>query len=402
MTHQRHLPTAHRCPSRFYLMLPLCTAVLAALWWWLGRNLERLLNRVRPIHPPLPIVTPAAQTCHAHSLVIDLHADSLLFERDLLQRSQIGHIDLPRLQAGNVAVQVLAAATRIPLGFNVERTDGRRLDLLILSGYARRSAMARRTPLQRALAHAAQLEAFVAGSGGELRLLRHQEDLADLLAARAQNPRLVGTVLAIEGSQALDGDPANLDALYTAGYRLIGLTHFYDTEFAGSAHGLDKGGLTALGRELLAGMAARQMILDLAHLSPAAFTDVLALWRGPLLVSHGGVRATCDNERNLSDEQIRAVAAAGGVMGVGYWETAVNGRHPRHIIAALSHIITLVGDDYAALGSDFDGGITTAFDTSQLAVLTQEMLTAGFAQTTIRKILGGNALRLLQTGLPHS
>ncbi|MCB8969116.1 MAG: membrane dipeptidase [Ardenticatenaceae bacterium] len=370
----------------------------AGLLWWAGKNLEGWLNRVQP--EPLPDVTPAAQQLHQDSLVVDMHCDSLLFGRDLLSRSATGHIDLPRLQASNVAIQVFAAATRIPLGFNVTRTPAHSPDLLRIAGAVQASRMAWQSPLGRALHMAQRLHEMAEQSGGQLRVLHNQEELAQLLAARKERPFLTGGILAIEGTQALNGNPANVDKLYAAGYRIIGLTHFYDTEFAGSAHGWRKGGLTAKGLDLLVRMGGYNILLDVAHLSPQALEDVLTVWQRPLLMSHGGVRATGDNPRNLSDDQIRAIAATGGVIGVGFWETAVGGRHPRHIIAALQHIIDLVGDDHAALGSDFDGGITTAFDAAQLAILTQQMLDTGFPETTIRKILGGNALRLLQSALP--
>ncbi len=370
----------------------------AALLWWAGKNLEGWLNRVRP--EPLPAISPAVQRLHHNSLVIDLHCDSLLFGRDLRRRSDVGHVDLPRLQVGNVAIQVFAAATRIPLSFNVNRTPAHLPDLLRLAGVAQGSRMAWLSPLGRALWMAQRLHEMAAQSGGQLVALHNQGELAALLVARAKRPFPSGGILAIEGAQALNGDPANVDTLYAAGYRMLGLTHFYDTPFAGSAHGWRKGGLTAKGLDLLIRMAGHGMILDVAHLSPQALDDVLTIWQRPLLMSHGGVRATCDNPRNLADDQIRAIAATGGVMGVGYWQTAVGGRHPRYIIAALEHIINLVGDDHVALGSDFDGAITTAFDAAQLAVLTQQMMAVGFPETTICKVLGGNALRLLQTSLP--
>ncbi|MCA9972156.1 MAG: membrane dipeptidase [Anaerolineales bacterium] len=378
-------------------LLPGLFAAAAGLWW-AGSNLERFANRVRP--EPLPAVSAAAQALHQDALVIDLHCDTLLLNRDLLRRSAVGHIDLPRLQAGNVALQIFAAATRIPLGFNPTHTDERRPDVLALAYLLQRSPLAWQSPLQRALHHAAALHRFATRSAGQLRVLHHQGELADFLAQRARQPGLVGGLLGIEGTQALDGDPANVLALFAAGYRILGFSHFQDTPFAGSAHGRHKGGLSPKGRDLLARAAALPMLLDLAHLSPAGIDDVLTLTDQPLLASHGGVQATCPGPRNLSDDQIRAIAATGGVIGIGYWDTAVCGRHPRHIVAALAHVVSLVGDDHAALGSDFDGGITAAFDTSQLAVLTQQMLAAGFPEATIRKILGGNALRLLRHTLP--
>jgi microsomal dipeptidase-like Zn-dependent dipeptidase len=120
----------------------------------------------------------------------------------------------------------------------------------------------------------------------------------------------------------------------------------------------------------------------------------------PPLVSHTGVKATCDNNRNLSDAQVRAIARAGGAIGVGFWATAVCGRAPRDIARAVRHIVDLVGDDHAALGSDFDGATTTAFDASDLATVTQALLEAGLPPESVRKVLGANVLRVLRAVLP--
>jgi microsomal dipeptidase-like Zn-dependent dipeptidase len=143
----------------------------------------------------------------------------------------------------------------------------------------------------------------------------------------------------------------------------------------------------------------RGMLIDLAHTSAASITDVLAIARHPPVVSHTGVRGTCDNARNLSDDQIRAIARAGGVIGIGFWETAVCGLTPTHVAAAIRHVVGLVGDAHVALGSDFDGAVTTGFDASQLAGVTQALVDAGLGDDAIRRILGGNALRVLRQGL---
>ena len=182
---------------------------------------------------------------------------------------------------------------------------------------------------------------------------------------------------------------------------MIGLAHFFDNEFAGSAHGAEKGGLTDMGRELVRRMEARGVLVDLAHVSPAAIDDVLAMATKPTVVSHGGVAGTCANTRTLTDAQVRGIAAGGGVIGIGYWDTAICGREPRHVVAAMRYVIGLVGDDYVGLGSDYDGATTVGFDTSQLAALTQEMLNEGLPEASIRKILGGNVVRVLRAVLPE-
>jgi microsomal dipeptidase-like Zn-dependent dipeptidase len=358
---------------------------------WVRARIERFLNQVEPV--PLPEVSAAARTLHRASFVVDLHADSLLLGRDLLERSSVGHVDLPRLQEGGVGLQIFTAATVTPLGLNIERNDRRSFDMLTL-------AFGFRSPLERALLQAERLQGFISRSRGELVLVRSRPDLEALLERRARAPRVVGAVLGIEGAHALESDLANLEVLFDAGFRMIGLTHFFDNEFAGSAHGVEKGGLAELGRQLLRRMEERGILVDLAHASPATIDEVLSLATRPTVVSHGGVKGTCDNVRNLSDDHLRAIAAGGGVIGIGYWPTAVCGTEPRHIVAALRHVVDLVGDDHAALGSDYDGATTVGFDTSRLEALTQQMLDEGLPPESIRKILGGNSLRLLRQTLP--
>jgi membrane dipeptidase len=240
----------------------------------------------------------------------------------------------------------------------------------------------------------------IAGSGGLLVPVRSRRELDELLARRGRGEEVIGALLGIEGAHALEGDPANLDRAFRAGFRMIGLTHFFDNHYAGSAHGLEKGGLTEAGRELVRRMGELGILLDLAHLSPTAIDEVLRLVPGPVLVSHTGVKGTCDNLRNLSDRHVREIAARGGVIGIGFWDTAVCGIEPRHIVAAMQHVIALVGDDHVALGSDYDGGTTVAFDISGLRVLTQAMLDAGLEPESVRKVLGGNVIRALREGLP--
>jgi membrane dipeptidase len=94
------------------------------------------------------------------------------------------------------------------------------------------------------------------------------------------------------------------------------------------------------------------------------------------------------------------IAAAGGLVGVGYWDAAVCDVSADGIVAALRYGIDLLGEDHVALGSDFDGATTVPFDTSELAVLTQKMLEAGFTETEIRKVMGENLIRFLQENLP--
>ena len=374
--------------------------VLALIaFFGVGAVVERFLNRLEPV--PLPAVSDAARALHVASLVADMHADSLLAGRDLVRRSHVGHVDLPRLQEGGVGLQFFTAVTVVPFGLNIERNESDAFDLLTILGMAQLSPFAWRGPLGRAELQADRLEDTMARSQGALVPVRSRADLEALLARRAQGGGPIGALLGIEGAHALENDVANLDVVFERGFRMIGLTHFFDNEFAGSAHGARKGGLTDKGRELVRRMEERGVLVDLAHVSPAAVDDVLAMATKPTVVSHGGVAGTCANARTLSDAQVRGIAAGGGVIGIGYWETAICGREPRHVVAAMRYVIGLVGDDHVGLGSDYDGATKVGFDTSQLAALTQEMLAEGLPEASIRKILGGNVVRVLRAVLPE-
>ena len=363
----------------------------------IGANVERFANRVSGTPPP---PSAAAAALHGGSHVIDLHADSLLWGRDLARRSSIGQVDLPRSRDGNVMLHVLTTVTRFPLTASIERTDPRSLDLITLLAVTNAWPVRTYRSLTERVLYQAERLGRLAASDDHLVLVRRRGDLDQLVADRAHDARWIGALLGIEGAHALDRGAA-LDEVYAAGVRLIGLAHFFDNDYAGSAHGTAKGGLTAAGRELVAAMEQRGIIVDLAHSSPETIRDVLGVVHRPPVVSHTGVKATCDNPRNLSDEQLRAVAAAGGVIGIGYWPTAVCGDTPAAIARAIGHAIEVAGDDHVALGSDFDGAVTTPFDASRLDAVTDAMLAAGMPEESVRRVLGENALRLLRQLLPQ-
>src|SRR5262249_28433878 len=164
---------------------------------------------------------------------------------------------------------------------------------------------------------------------------------------------------------------------------------------------LTKGGLTNFGREWVKRMEAKHMLIDLAHASPATLRDVTAMATQPLIVSHTGVKGTCDNPRNLSDNELRAVAKTGGLIGIGLWPTATCGTDARAAARAVRHTVSIVGADHVALGSDFDGAVTTPFDASGWVLLTDALLQEGFSEDQIRQIMGGNVVRVLLKVLPE-
>jgi microsomal dipeptidase-like Zn-dependent dipeptidase len=341
-----------------------------------------------------------AKELHHRLQVVDLHADPLLWKRDLLQRSDYGHVDLPRLAEGNVTLQVFAAVTKTPRGLNFEHNPSDS-DLITLLAVAQ--AWPRRTwgsLLQRALYQAEKLERMASRSNGRLVIVKNAREFEGLLYRREKKPELVGGLLALEGVHALEGDLDHLDVLFEAGYRMIGLTHFFDNEAGGSAHGMEKGGLSPFGRELVRRVQEKRMALDLAHASPHVIDDVLAMATAPVMVSHTGVQGTCEGPRNLSDDHVRRIAATGGVMGLAMFEGAVGGTTVEDTARAMCYTADLVGVDHVALGTDFDGAVTAPVDASGLALLTEALMAQGFTDDEIASIMGGNALRVLCQVLP--
>ncbi|WP_447765260.1 dipeptidase [Sphingopyxis panaciterrae] len=348
---------------------------------------------------PLPTIGARAQALHKTLTIVDLHSDTLMWKRGILDRANRGHMDLPRLKDGNVALQVLASTTKSPKGQNYDANSGDTDNITALVIAQLQPVRTWNSLLERSLWHAEKLHRAIAASGGRLRAVAAPADLDALLAARRGKAAPVGALLSVEGLHGLDGDIAKLDRLYAAGFRMAGLTHFFDNDLAGSMHGLKKGGLTTLGRQVVRAMEAKGMIVDVAHCSNACVADILRMARRPVVSSHGGVQATCKVNRNLSDEQIRGVAATGGLIGIGYWDAAVCGTLPASIAKAMKHVRDLVGIRYVALGSDYDGATTVGFDTSKLVQVTQALIDAGFSDDEIRAAMGGNAIRVLRAGI---
>jgi len=383
-------------------IVALITLVLIVLafvaTWIIPMVAEKRMNRIE-LAPPYP-VSAEAQALHQKLFVADLHADSLLWNRDLLKRESYGHIDLPRLQQANSALQVFASVTKVPMGLNFERNVPKRDQITILALAQAWPPRTWRSLLQRALFAAEKLHRFAARSHGQLMLIRNAGDLDDLVARRQRDPRIVGAMLALEGVHALEGKLNNLDVLYDAGFRMIGLHHFFDNAAGGSAHGVERGGLTQFGRELVQHIQQKKMALDLAHSSPQVVADALAIAHAPVFVSHGGLRGTADNQRNLSDEQARKIAATGGVMGIALFEHAVGGKTIDDTARAMRYGADLVGVDHIALGSDFDGAIATSIDVTGTPRLTESLMRHNFTESDIAQIMGGNVLRVLKQILP--
>lgn len=370
------------------------------LFFWLApAQIENSMNRILP-HEAAEI-SASALSLHQNLLIGDLHSDSTLWRRDLTQESSRGHVDLPRLRRGNMALQAFTFVTRSPAGQNYESNESDARDNMTLL------ALAQRWPLDtwnsltaRAEYQAARLQAIEREEPDQLRILRSQSDLESVLLARAGGATTIGALLGIEGAHALDAKLENIDRLWDAGVRMYGLHHFFDNALGGSLHGTGGLGLSEFGREVVGLLLERGAIIDVAHSSPESVRDVLAITNRPLIVSHTGFKGHCATPRNLEDALMLEIAEAGGLIGVGFWDAAICDVSAAGVVTALRYGIDLLGVDHIALGSDYDGSTTVPFDSSELAVLTATMLREGFSEDEIRQVMGGNMRRFLSQSLP--
>ncbi len=342
-----------------------------------------------------------ARKLHKSLLIVDLHADSLLWDRNLLKTGIRGQVDVPRLIEGNVAIQGFTVVTKSPRKLNIERNDDKTDNIFLLALCERWPIATWGSLTERALFQAHKLHNYANDSQGKLTIIKNKIDLENYIKAKEQNQNITAGFLGIEGAHAMDGKLANLDILFDAGFRMMSPSHFFDNEVGGSAHGLEKSGLSELGKEMIKKMEAKNMIVDLAHASPKVIDDVLAIATKPVVVSHTGIKGTCNNNRNLSDEQIKAIAHNGGIIGIGYWDTAVCGKDAKAVVKAIRYVVNLVGVEHVALGSDFDGAVIVPFDTSGIVQITDALLEDNFTEEDIRKIMGENSIRILRELLPQ-
>lgn len=388
--------------------------------------------------------------------VVDLHADTLLWNRDILTQNTFrGDVDLPRLLQGGIDLQNFTVVTQYPwVPWSSVTDDGRDcvssrgMDgvawLSLFQGRFLADGFSRK---RRALYQADRLERFAEDSRQrhqadptepELMIVRYREDL-DALRDRIENGEpVVGALLGLEGVHWL-GDvdlsaqeiAAEVEELYRAGFRTIALTHRFDNGLAYSSEGCasktDRDGLSEQGKQVLKAAQDLNMIIDVAHASSrsieAMYTTsgnaVAAPVTQAVIMSHGGVQGSCEKRckrwRNLSDEDVRTIARNGGVVGIGLWPAAV-GDGIASTIDAMLYVETLLRSDpdvrdpcaHISLGSDFDGAVRTSVSSNQMQLLIDEMRRIGSAgapdscisESRLADILGENAFRLIRAQLP--
>ncbi|TFV94595.1 peptidase M19 [Algoriphagus kandeliae] len=337
-------------------------------------------------------VSPEAQELYNRlDFISDLHCDALLWGRDLTKRGDRGHVDFPRMREAHVSLEMFTIVSKSPAGQNMQENSEDTFDnitpLTIMKG---ESPMNWFSLINRTLSQAQALEGFVTKEDGKAILVKSKADLENLLEKRKSDPAVIGAMLGIEGAHALEGNLENLKAVYEAGIRMIGPTHFFDNELGGSAHGESGDGLSEFGKQVVKRMNELGIFIDLAHASPAIVEDVLELSTKPVIVSHTGVRAILDSQRNLSDEQIQKIAENGGIIGIAFFDMAVGTPELPNIIASIKHVRDLVGIEYVALGSDYDGSVAVPFDITGLPLIVEGLMKEGFTEAEIRAVMGEN------------
>ena len=380
----------------------LSALIVAALFtytffFYIPKNQDAKRNSV---HFTPVAIDPYTQKFHNSLFIADLHADSLLWARDLRNRHSYGHVDIPRMLEGNLSLQLFSIVTKVPKNLNLFRNDDRTDNIRLLSIAQRWPVNTWNSLYERAIYQSQKLHDLEAAVPS-FRIIRYQEGLQQFIEDKPSQGKLAAGILSLEGGHALEGDLKNAERLFDAGIRIIGLAHLFDNRLGGSAHGLEKGGITEFGLEVLKEMERLNILVDISHASPALIDDIFKHATRPVIATHTGVEAICDHSpRNLADGQIKQIAESEGIVGVGFWTDAVCTSDVMGIIDTVRHIIDLVGEDHVALGSDFDGNVQTPFDAANMIVLTQALLDAGFTESQIRKVMGDNVRRLLLENLP--
>jgi membrane dipeptidase len=359
-------------------------------------------KQMNPVSDHLPfVVSDKARDLHKTLLIGDWHSDSALWNRNLSKTYDYGHEDIPRMQKGNIALQMFTTVTKSPSGQNYDSNETASRDnitsLAIVQGWPIKTWS---SLTERAIFQAEKIRNLSLRDSKNLMLIESQSDLKQFMIKRELNPTLIGALIGTEGSHALDGDLNNIERLYNKGFRMMSLHHFFDNKLGGSLHGVTGQGLTDFGRQSIVEMLRLNIIIDVSHSSENVVKDVLDITNRPIVVSHTGFNGYCESPRNISDGLMQSIAKKGGLIGVGFWDGAVCDNTPKSVAEAIVYGIELIGVDHVALGSDFDGAITPGFDSSELVAITHELLELGLSDFQIRKVMGGNMFAFLQQNLP--
>lgn len=307
--------------------------------------------------------------------IVDGHCDSLIHfvngERSLLNPLEGGHWDTQRAKLAGISLQFLAA--------------------YIETVY--KPAMATRRGLQ--LIEGAHR--FITDHPEQIFLVLGKQDLQQI-----PDPSRIGILLSVEGGEILGQNLFMLDIIYKLGVRALGLTWNQRNALADGVGEIDtQSRLTNLGQEVVLHMNKLGMLIDVSHLNEAGFWHVLELSKDPIAATHSCAKALCSHPRNLTDQQLRALAEHKGVVGVNFYPNFLRETGPTKrvdVIRHICHIAEVAGVDTVGLGSDFDGisetpvGLEHVGDYSKLI---DDLIRVGFSTQEIEQILSRNFMRLL-------
>lgn len=399
----------------------------------LADYVERAGNKVAS-PPPVPSV--AVQHVHDGLLVADLHADTFLWRRGLVENNPDSQVDLARMVKGNLGLQVFTIATQVPLEgrcIHARNFDPAPL-LAFINGWP---APTWTSPYRRARYQAEALRDAVDRSKVQpatddkarpvrLTLIQSTSDLETWLGDRYRtgepDARSIGVLLGAEGAHAFnDPDGPEFETLYRLGLRMVAPTHRFDNGYGGSSEGCARGPLTDKGERLIRVAIDRRMIVDLAHASHStleAALDLLSSARHPAVISHSGLQSYLDSlgqtkgHRANSDQELIRLAQTGGVFGVGFWSAAIGTASVDNIVGTILRAIAVLkavekqqpagggfhtvgkASEHVALGSDWDGAVEVAVDAGQLAAITEALL-KHLSADDVANIMGLNTCRVI-------
>lgn len=338
------------------------------------------------------------RTLHGDALVIDSHNDTIVAH---IRR---GNLSLARGEeggeerhSGTIAFlrgheEPRPGAKRIQINFPKMRQGG-----IDAAFFAIDVTLAIKNRLTYALDGFGYLFNDIAQSGVEATIVRKAEDILEAKAAGK-----LGVIMAIEHADCTERSLNVLRMLYEVGVRAIGLTHNVSSWAAdGCLEAREGVGLTHFGLRLVQEMNKLGMLVDLAHVSPSAFYSALEVTTRPVIFSHGNARALCDHPRNLTDEQLKALARNGGVIGMSYVPMFIDQERPtlERLLDHIDHVADVAGIGTVGLGSDFDGGGTLLGDATESPRITEGLLKRGYSETDVRRVLGENTLRVLKSAI---
>lgn len=331
------------------------------------------------VAPPAP-KDPRVLSIHQQAVFADMHAHPSRFHRRNIESITADEVELYRQQTMDLVVANISS------------------DMAYAGSYFKRDG----TKVEKGEYRPAPGEVYALSADRLMRLNKtfelgyavHADNPDVVLEARKTNQ--VAIMPALEGADALEGNIDNLHKMHANGLRLIQLIHFRNNELGHTqTWPYSPGGLTDFGREVVREANRLRMVIDMAHANAETQADILAESKHPVIFSHGGVRKYTDHDRAVTDDQILAIAANGGVVGI--WP---HGRHIATIsemVDYIEHVIEVGGIDHVGIGSDLRGVSTyvKGFDRdAKFHAIASELLDRGYSDADVGKVMGGNFFRV--------